>query len=483
MSVEYQGDVDVLANVITSADLLSRKELISSPRARYYLERLLDHMSKLLAMEQIDIDTYQKALAGLDVLTPKLDSSGQVSIGGIRVSEGLRALIESRLSATEVSVFGPEGALGRLPSEVRKYICATGFAVEFTDRCTVKCSFCDLARKGKIREIILLEDALQLMRIRALSSSQADFIPYGGTDPFDAKWSRSGEEVWFGDLLRHYYNSAKELSSAASAPRVSLSTAIPIGEEFAVLDGLVEAIYTRNFRDIPRISPTMFNKQRAEAMNNILSAIFNRRIDLTYGMNLRDEDALLSGDQWRNIQHGEFRMEDVIGVRCYDGVIISPGSIDGVLVMPQSPEHPNGSLRRPIESIAMIDPLSPSSTLFRYDVPIYQDISVKAATAMNPRLTSFFYSGSTLVSQKETEVSDPHRSAFRLAALLADHETGVADKKINGIKRFLNGIFLRNKHILPLPLRDLQVLKEYLQQGNPNPVYEYIVRRMDDILK
>ena len=352
MEFQHRGEISQFRSELLLR--IENSENFHSPVDQDIARDVLARLDGRLESGAIVLQEYERAVVGLEFLVPRLRVDGKRRIGDKLISPPMEKTIASRLDAEEVDLFTEDAYWGGLPDVVKKTVVEkSSLIMEMTSGCTVKCSFCSLAKKGAIKKKISFDSVLKLLEFfRDGQDVPGDTVKsdglYWGTDPFDAKWLVDGSEYDYSDLAEAYW----KLMEGEDRFLYS-STAIPLGEELRILkfaDKLIEKKRSGEISEFNRlrISCTNVNEQRALAIMGVLSALYG---DYSFDTNPilsdnRHENVAMTGGDWDN--PNEISNWDVLGVNCRDGVVISPDSVDALIMEAGSNERPVGESRFPI---------------------------------------------------------------------------------------------------------------------------------------
>jgi len=313
------------------------------------------------------------ALTSLQALIPRQGETEKRQIDGKTIPPAIEARIASRLKGAEVDITAEGGSWGSLPEKVKETIaaCSGGLGLEITSQCTVACSFC-VADKGPIQSKASFDSVLGVVDyfVRHQPHEDDSGQPwersdhlYWDTDPFDAKWAAS--ERGYGDFdgLDHsdldYDDLARAYRERTEGRNRHLftSTAIPLGEEFRVLNFAIEHLQRNNHPDFRqrsqdegfRISITPANAGRANHILNIVKALSSnddqyRRVQVS---DVRKKIVPRGERMWES-PPDELTTWDILGPNCIDGTIISPKTVYRVYMQGASPESPAGEVKKSV---------------------------------------------------------------------------------------------------------------------------------------
>jgi hypothetical protein len=400
-----------------------------------------------------------KALTSLRALVPVVGEDGRRRIDGRPLSAATERWIASRLDSPEVDMISPDGPWGRLPRPVREEITAPGaeLRMELTTNCTVACTFCSFAEKGQIAAKASLASAVAIMseftanQVPADAPTQVDSL-YWGTDPFDIKWGNGGEERDYRDLAKAY-----EALTEGNNRTLGTSTAVPIGEEFRILD-FARLTHERQWLRM-RLSQTEANAGRVGHIMTVLAAAMpGSEVDVhVMRFQRRQGPALRGQNAWNRVDPQDIRPWDIIGPNCADGVVVSVNGSYGVIMQGASIERPYGEIREPVD--AGLDEHGNK----RYVVP-RQNVRVDAEDGQDVYpdipVTTFTVNSSGEVIERHTEVRthDPHRAMLRLMGawtyLRSSGTVRNADARTLFEQRFGESV---------------DTVRRYLGAGNTNP--------------
>jgi len=397
-----------------------------------------------------------EALASLRALVPVVGEDGRRRIDGQPLSIATERWIASRLNSAEVDIAGPNGSWGRLPELVRREIASPGneLRLELTTNCTAACSFCSFADKGPIAAKASFGSAVAVMSEFAShpappgAGTLVDSL-YWGTDPFDAKWNNGGLELDYRDLAMAYASLAHGNNRA-----LGTSTAVPIGEEFRVMDFVR---LTSELRWLPvRISVTDKNASRVDRIGKVLKAAVPGYETAIRPMSFlkRQGPALRGRAAWSRARPEDIRAWDIVGPNCADGAIIGVKGVDAVIMQGASSERPNGETREPV--YAGKDEHGNS----RYIVPrnnVRTDDSEGADAYPDVQVSIFTYDPGGRFIERYTEVrtNDPHRALLRLMGAWASLKaTGVKGNAASFMRQYQQSV---------------EAIRRYLGEGNTNP--------------
>jgi hypothetical protein len=407
--------------------------------------------------------TCNEAFVALRALVPVTRPDGRREIAGRAIAPGAERWIASRLESPEVDLSGPDGAWGRLPEPVKRELTyhASGMRMELTGNCTAACGFCSFANKGAITSKASFDSVKDVMQYFAdkdaatyaweyggmddmygydrMSSGGYGYLNrtaitdslYWGTDPFDAKWkTNSGGERDFRDVAK-----AHERIFRNGNRFLFTSTAVPLGEEFRVLDFAKHSVDAHNYnsRHTLRLSKTDVNAARVDHMTRVLQGASPDTVaKLAVNDLLGAQSAARRGKVWgKDVAPDAIRAWDIWGPNCVDGAIIGVDGVRGLIMQGASVERPHGETNTPIERGA------DGEGNREYEIPVYlqkKDIDgqlpgpgyFRDAQTVNLRIAP---DGTELARTKETHDTDPHRALLRLVGAFSDCKRAVANGK------------------------------------------------------
>jgi len=255
----------------------------------------------------------------------------------------------------------------QLPVPVQKHYSAAGLIVELTNYCDGGCPFCAnsvIPKKGHV-SAIPLEAVCNLIKTMGPQELTGDDIErrrlirpddyhYMRTDPFS-----------YAD-----YPQLVDFSlSHGRLPRTT--TSIPPGSEQRVADFIrsLQAKKVNNPHKIKalnwgisdlRISLTPHNGPRLQRVRALVGdELWTYRV--RQGV-LSFQD-LQNPDRIRSICKDKIRSQDVVGIACSDGVVITPSDVEAVIVMPQCQHIPGGLLTLPFSEHGQIFPTPQKSSI------------------------------------------------------------------------------------------------------------------------
>jgi hypothetical protein len=400
-----------------------------------------------------------EALNSLQALIPTIGEDGRRRIDGRPLGVATERWIASRLDGPEVDMTEPEGPWGRLPELVREEITASGaeLRMELTTNCTVACSFCSFADKGQIAAKASFESAAAViseftaMQVPADKDTLVDSL-YWGTDPFDIKWRNGNTERDYRDLAKAYASFAE-----GNNRMLGTSTAVPIGEEFRIMD-FVHLTHEQQWLRM-RLSQTDANAGRVVHIMNILAAaVPGSEADVQAVTFQRRQGAALRGQAaWNRVDPENIRAWDIIGPNCADGVVVSVNGAYGLVMQAASVERPHGEVREPVEAG------SDENSNKRYVVPsqnvrvdaqdgedVYPDVPVTTFT--------FDQAGQFIESHTKVHTNDPHRATLRLMGAWGYLKASGAARDANARTLFTQRFG-----------ESVNIVRRYLGNGNANP--------------
>lgn len=300
----------------------------------------------------ITADVGATALGSLCALVPVTDERGQRSIAGQTLGPGAERWIASRLDSVETDLTAPDGAWGCLPEPVKKELTyyGAGLHMELTSHCTVACSFCTFANKGKIATKASFNSVVDVMQYfvnnQPLGRGQQRIDTlYWGSDPFDVKWQDGQQGRDYRDIARRH-----ETLSGGQERYLFTSTAVPIGEEFRVIAFMNDAFNTASNAKgdgvshfVNRLSRTEANGVRVDHIRNVLSGTSP---DGQRHLWLNRVNPARRGRAWNRADR--ITDWDMTGPNCIDGAIISVNGVRAVAMQGASIERPLGELTWPI---------------------------------------------------------------------------------------------------------------------------------------
>lgn len=415
-------------------------------------------------------ETRAEALNSLQALVPIVGEDGRRLIDGRQLSAATERWIASRLDSPEVDMIGPKGSWGRLPEQVKAEIVAPGaeLRMELTTNCTVACSFCSFANKGEIAAKASFASVVAIMSEFTANQAptdedmQVDSL-YWGTDPFDPKWRNGGSEHDYRDLAKAY-----AALTEGSNRRLGTSTAVPIGEEFRIMD-FVKMTHEQGWLPV-RISQTDTNARRVDHMMKVVAAAIpgGGAAARAVPFQRRQGAALRGQSAWDRADPESIRPWDIIGPNCADGVVVSVNGAYGVIMQGASIERPHGEIRELVEAG------EDEQGNKRYTVPAQnvrdENEPWSSAYPDIPVTTFTFDSAGQLIERRiEVRTNDPHRAMLRLMGawsfLRASGATQNPNARTLFMQRFAESVDTVRKHLgssraNPSMIKALRILAE-----------------------
>jgi len=422
--------------------------------ANNYLLRLRnDYYNNIL-----DETHYVLLIGAMQNILPVRNKNGRRQIGDIVLNSGMEQLIASRIEASEVDITAPNGVWGSIPSDVKKEMTKRRIYTEMTTECTVMCPFCGFAKKGPIKHKIKYEN------FDLLFGDYREYEPdlymvstlFVNNDPFDAKWIRNGRILDYSDVVNLF------LSNKLRKRFLYTSTAVPIGEEFRVLRFAEELIKTsRNgfSNSIGRLRFSINNKN--EARVNVIKSLLNYFYgdisdNIVFVDNTNSYTHRRAGKKWKT-EKNEPRVVDILGVNCFDGIVIRPDGIESSIYTATSEEMPNGMLRLPIIQESGV-------YVFPNDWNVHDHEEESNMSIIPDIRMTVFESG----QEKENIIYyNPHRSFLRIV---------YAYKHLVSLKYEIHNIVGIIKSKYP---EDIKLIKSHLE-NHSNPTMRYFMKCMDD---